>query len=99
MRVRDMAYAVIRMVTDSIDAFVNKDESAARAVIESDDVVDAHFTAVRNDIIELIACDPGHGAAAVDMLMIAKYLERIGDHAVNIAGWVIFAITGEHTGG
>ena len=99
VRVRDMAYAVIRMVTDSIDAFVNKDESAARAVIESDDVVDAHFTAVRNDIIELIACDPVHGAAAVDMLMIAKYLERIGDHAVNIAGWVIFAITGEHTGG
>ncbi len=91
-----MAEAAIRMVTQSIDAFVGKDTQLAEAVIERDDVVDELFDTVKNDLIELIQRDSANGGQAIDLIMIAKYLERIGDHAVNIAEWVLFSITGKH---
>lgn len=94
----DMAKAVIKMVTDSIDAFVKHDLALAQAVIAYDDVVDDLFIKIKNDLIELIALDKQGGELALDTLMIAKYLERIGDHATNIAEWVVFAITGKHVG-
>jgi len=91
-----MADATTKMVTDSIDAFVKKDQALAQSVIASDDVVDELFVHVKADLIELIHEDTDNGSQALDLLMIAKYFERIGDHAVNIAEWVIFSITGKH---
>ncbi len=93
-----MARATIKMVTDSIDAFVRKDLTLARAVIEADDEVDELFEAVRDELVSLIREDASNGDQAMDFLMIAKYFERIGDHAVNIAEWVEFSITGLHKG-
>jgi len=91
-----MAEATTNMVTQSIDAFVKKDLELARSVIESDDLVDELFVAVRKDWIEHIRNGGADGEQAADMLMVAKYFERIGDHAENIAGWVIFSVTGKH---
>jgi len=91
-----MAEATIKMVTDSIDAFVEKDLELAQAVINYDDVVDDLYVTVKNDLIELVHADVKNGEQAFDLLQIAKYYERIGDHAVNIAEWVIFSITGKH---
>ena len=91
-----MAEATKKMVTESIDAFVAKDAALATKVLADDDLVDSLFLKLRHDIIEMIAADPGCGEEAVDVLMIAKYLERIGDHATNIAEWVLFSITGTH---
>ena len=91
-----MADAAKKMVTESIDAFVKKDAALATKVLADDDLVDSLFLKLRHDIIEMIADDPGCGEEAVDVLMIAKYLERIGDHATNIAEWVLFSITGTH---
>lgn len=93
-----MAAEVIQMVTGSVDAYVRQDAALAHAVIAGDDVVDRYFTQVRSVLIQKIAEDPASGERAMDLLMIDKYLERIGDHAVNIAEWVIFAVTGEHKG-
>ena len=91
-----MADATIKMVSDSIDAYVNKDLSLADSVIEYDDIVDTLFTTVKKDLIAIIHENVENGEQAMDLLMIAKYFERIGDHAVNIAEWVIFSITGRH---
>ncbi|GHT67114.1 phosphate transport system regulatory protein PhoU [Spirochaetia bacterium] len=91
-----MADATIKMVTDSIDAFVKKDLALAQAVIAADNAVDDLFDIVKKDMIQLIHEDVQNGEQAVDLLQIAKYFERIGDHAVNIAEWVIFSITGRH---
>jgi phosphate transport system protein len=91
-----MAAATIKMVTDSIDAFVKKDAALAQAVIVGDNVVDGLFDLVKKDMIQLIHEDAENGEQALDLLQIAKYFERIGDHAVNIAEWVIFSITGRH---
>lgn len=91
-----MAAATIKMVTNSIDAFVKKDLALAQSVISYDDVVDNLFDSVKRDLIQLIHEDVQNGEQAIDLLQIAKYLERIGDHAVNIAEWVIFSITGKH---
>ncbi len=91
-----MAQATIKMVTDCIDAFVKKDLTLAQSVIVYDDVVDDLYVTVRNDLIALIHDDAKNGEQAFDLLQIAKYYERIGDHAVNIAEWVIFSITGKH---
>ncbi|GHU69921.1 phosphate transport system regulatory protein PhoU [Spirochaetia bacterium] len=91
-----MADATIKMVTDSIDAFVKKDLALAQAVIVSDNAVDDLFEIVKKEMIQLIHEDVQNGEQAVDLLQIAKYFERIGDHAVNIAEWVIFSITGRH---
>jgi len=90
-----MASATVKMVTESIDAFVKKDLSLARAVIAYDDHVDELFNTVKADLIELIRADSANGEQAIDLAMIAKYFERIGDHAENIAEWVVFSITGE----
>ena len=94
----DMARAVIAMVTESVDAFVRRDTELAAAVIRRDDEVDALFGRVREELIGMIARCPGDGAYALDILMIAKYFERIGDHAVNVAEWVEFSVTGVHKG-
>ncbi|MDR2938795.1 MAG: phosphate signaling complex protein PhoU, partial [Clostridiales bacterium] len=91
-----MAEATIKMLNGSIDAFVKKDLELAQAVIKYDDIVDGLFTAIKNDLINLIREDVENGKQAIDLIMIAKYFERIGDHAVNIAEWVVFTLTGEH---
>ena len=91
-----MAKAAIRMVTDSVDAYVKQDVDAAHRVIAGDDVVDDYFDKVKTSLISLIAHNPDEGRYALDLLMIAKYFERIGDHAVNIAEWVVFSVTGIH---
>lgn len=93
---RRMAKAVIQMVTESVDAYVKHDIMLAEKVITDDDVVDGCFDQVKTRLIERIAARPDDGAYALDLLMIAKYFERIGDHAVNIAEWVIFSVTGVH---
>lgn len=93
----DMARATIKMVTESIDAFVRQDLELAKAVIAHDDVVDAYFLTIRQELIGMIHSDPNQGEYALDVLMIAKYFERIGDHATNIAEWVEFSITGVHS--
>ena len=94
LNIRDMAFAAIKMVTESVDAFVKKDVGIAKQVIEYDDVVDNCFCAVKDRLTERLKQPEADGEFALDLLMIAKYFERIGDHAVNIAGWVIFSITG-----
>lgn len=96
--IHDMAAAVIRMVTDSIDAFVKKDAAAAKAVIDYDDIVDGFFDKVKKMIIASFSNPETDSEYAIDLLMIAKYLERIGDHAVNIAKWVLFSLTGNKEG-
>jgi len=94
--IEDMARETINMVTESIDAFVKKDVDLAKAVLVHDDVVDDYFEKMKCDIIKLIAGDPDDGEFALDLLMISKYFERIGDHATNIAEWVIYSVTGIH---
>lgn len=94
--IRLMAEATIKMVTESVDAFVRQDLSIAQAAIDHDDVVDDNFIRGKASLIHMIADQPADGEYALDLLMIAKYFERIGDHAVNIAEWVVFSVTGEH---
>lgn len=96
LHISDMATATIKMVTDSIDAFVKRDLKLAEEVIAYDDVVDELFCKIKKDVISLITNNQKDGEQFVDIIMIAKYLERIGDHATNIAEWVVFSITGEH---
>ena len=87
-----MASEASVMLIDSIDAFTEKNETKAKAVIEHDDIVDDLFNEVKKELIELIKNNPKRGEEEIDMLMIAKYLERIGDHATNIAEWVIYSL-------
>lgn len=94
--IREMAKVTINMVTDCVDAYVKQDLKLARSVYEHDDVVDACFDKVKAKLISMIAENTENGEYAIDLLMIAKYFERIGDHAVNIAEWVEFSVTGEH---
>ena len=94
--IEDMARETIRMVIDSVEAFVKKDLTLAEDVLLHDDVVDNYFNQIKNDIIRLIAEGSADGEFALDLLMIAKYFERLGYHATNIAEWVIFSVTGEH---
>ena len=96
--IRQMAQAVIGMVNQSIDAFVRKDAVLAEDVIAQDDIVDAFFLDMKKLLIGMIAENPQQGEFALDLLMIAKYLERSGDHAVNIAEWVIYSVTGRLKG-
>ncbi len=93
--VGDMARAAIGMVTDSVDAFVRGDLNLAHAVIARDDQLDGLFLAVREKLTDLIS-QGRDGGLCLDLLMVAKYFERIGDHACNIAQWVEYAITGEY---
>lgn len=96
IHIKDMASAAIKMVTDSIESFVKKDLKLARSVTEYDDRVDNLFCCVKDELVQLISEDKTNGEFCIDLLMIAKYLERIGDHAVNIAEWVEYSITGTH---
>ena len=93
---REMAKAVIQMVTESVDAYVKHDIALAEKVIADDDIVDDYFDSVKKKLIGSIARNPGDGEYALDILMIAKYFERIGDHATNIAEWLEFSVTGSH---
>lgn len=94
--IEQMAKATIEMVTTSVDAFVKRDLELARSVFTRDDIVDNLFVTIKNDLIELIREDVNNGEQAIDLIMVAKYFERIGDHAVNLADWVIFSIVGHH---
>lgn len=94
----EMAAVAGEMVQKAIDAYVNKDLSLAKKVIATDDLVDDLFIVVKDDLITLIGEDSKNGTQALDLLMVAKYLERVGDHAVNIGEWVVFSITGMHKG-
>ena len=94
--IEEMARETIEMVTASVDAFVKKDIALAQKVIDQDDVVDDYFSRVKCGIISLITENHADGEFALDLLMISKYFERIGDHATNIAEWVIYSVTGTH---
>lgn len=96
IHIGEMTCAAVKMVTDSVESFVKKDLNMAQGVIQYDDVVDSAFLSVREELIALIRGDSAAAAQALDLLMVAKYLERIGDHAVNVAQWVIYSITGDY---
>lgn len=96
LHIRSMSEEAVKMVTQSVDSFVKGDLELARSVIAYDDVVDNLFSKIRGEIIEQIAADGANGEVYIDLLMIAKYLERIADHATNIAEWVEYSITGIH---
>ena len=93
-----MAENAIRMVTGALDAYVRKDVVLAQQVMGMDDAIDALFVTVKDELIDLIRHDAAAGSQAIDLMMIAKYYERIGDHAQNIAEWVEYALTGRHKG-
>lgn len=95
-KLKQMAGEAVSMVTDSIDSFVTDSAERARQVVLHDDVVDGLFDEIKRSLIETLRADGADGEYCLDLLMIAKYLERIGDHAVNIAGWVEYALTGEY---
>ena len=96
-KIGDMASASARMVRDSVSAYVEKNLELARKVMEADDIVDELFENVKEEVMQMIVAGNNAGKA-IDLIMIAKYLERIGDHATNIAEWVEFSITGIHKG-
>ena len=95
--IRLMAETAQQMVRSSIDAYVNQDMALVKKVISMDDIVDDAFDRTKETLIHMISCNREDGQYCLDLLMIAKYLERIGDHATNIAEWVAFSITGQHT--
>ena len=95
----EMAESAVKMVTESVDAFVKSDLELAKKVVADDDIVDDYFVKVKRQLIKRITDVPSDGEYALDLLMIAKYFERIADHAVNIAEWVIFSVTGVHKEG
>ena len=97
--VQEMAQAAIKMVTESVDAYVNKDVALAEKVLKEDDIIDEYFMESKRRLIKMVADNPENGEYALDLLMVAKYFERIGDHATNIAEWVIFSVTGVHEEG
>mgnify|MGYP002515757528 FL=1 len=94
--IRLMAETAQQMVRSSIDAYVNQDMALVKKVIDMDDIVDDAFDRTKETLIHMISCNREDGQYCLDLLMIAKYLERIGDHATNIAEWVAFSITGQH---
>ena len=96
IHIADMARATIKMVTDSIDSFVKRDIDMAHSVIKHDQIVDDLFDKIKSELISAIEQKSANAEALCDLLMIAKYFERIGDHAENIAEWVIYSITGKH---
>lgn len=91
-----MADEAVKMLTGAINAYVYNDEALAKSVIESDDIVDDLFLRVKTELTDMIVNDSSKANSALDLLMIAKYMERIADHATNIAEWVVFSITGVH---
>ncbi len=95
-KIGEMAKDVIYMVTESVNAYVQKDVTMAKNIIKYDDEVDRLFDELKTEIMELISTKNESAEKAIDLLMIAKYLERIGDHATNIAEWAVFSVTGIH---
>lgn len=93
-----MAEEAVRMVSESVEAFVKRDVELAKTAIKHDDIIDGYFVKVKSEIIGLIEQKAGDGEYLLDLLMAAKYFERIGDHAVNIAEWVMFSVTGVRKG-
>lgn len=91
-----MGDLALKMVRDSVNSFINNDEPLADEVIRLDDEMDELFLTVKNDLIELIKVDANNGDQAIELMMVAKYLERIGDHAVNVAEWTKYNETGVH---
>ena len=91
-----MARAASSMVTESVDSFVKKDLELAEKVIVDDNIVDGYFDKVKSDLIVMISEEPGKGQLYLDLLMVAKYLERIADHTTNIGEWVAYSITEQH---
>lgn len=96
VNIAEMAKATVSMVTDSVEAFVKKDLKLAEQVIEKDDVVDEMFASIKKKLMELVRSQNVDAEPALDLLMAAKYFERIGDHAVNVAEWVEYSVTGIH---
>ncbi len=96
IQIGEMARATIEMVNDAVDSFVRKDIALARSVMDYDDIVDDLFVRIKNELIASITNGDTRGELFLDILMIAKYFERIGDHAVNVAEWVEYSITGSH---
>ena len=94
--VQEMAKAAIKIVTESVDAYVTRDVLLAEAILKEDDIIDEYFMESKRRLFKMISENPEHGEYALDLLMITKYFERIGDHATNIAEWVIFSVTGVH---
>lgn len=99
LHIAEMARAVIGMVTDSVESFVRRDLELARSVCQADDEVDELFNRVKRELITFLRQSPDAGEEGLDILMVAKYLERIGDHATNVAEWVEYSITGIHPSG
>ena len=91
-----MGNLAVKMVRESVNSFINNNESLADEVIKLDDEMDEMFLAVKNDLIELIKKDGNNGDQAIELMMVAKYLERIGDHAVNVCEWTKYNETGVH---
>lgn len=94
--IKKMLTLVIEMVNMSIDAFIKKDQVLAKEMIELDYKVNDLFDIIKEDLVNLIQKDKNNGEQALNLMMVAKYLERIGDHAQNIGEWILFSITGEH---
>ncbi len=97
--IEEMSNAAGKMVSDSVEAFVRKDEQLAKDVIASDDKVDSLFDIMKRRLIETISKEQANGEMYIDLIMIAKYYERIGDHATNIAEWVLYYLTGTKVSG
>ncbi len=93
-----MAQVTVQMVNGSVRAYIQQDVDLAKQIIKTDDVVDEYFVSVKKLLLQMITQNPEQGEEALDLLMIAKYYEKIGDHAVNIAEWVIFSAIGEYKG-
>lgn len=96
IHISEMAQASVQMVITSVDSYVQKNTDLAKAVIAADDKVDEYFKKVKRELIEAVRSGNDNAEVLLDLLMIAKYFERIGDHAENVAEWVIYAITGVH---
>ncbi len=94
--ISEMAQSAVKMLTTSIDSYIRQDTQLAQSVIAMDDTVDEHFIRLKKQLIAYICIEKENAESVLDLLMIAKYFERIGDHAENIAEWVIYAITGQH---
>jgi len=95
-KIQEMAKHAISMVVDSVDAYTRQDMELAKAVLEHDDIVDSDFVQIKKELIGAIAANPAQGEDTLDLLMIAKYFERIADHATNVAEWVMYGMTGTH---
>lgn len=96
--IKAMAEDTLKMVTNSIDAFVKKDLDLSQSVVSSDDVIDQSYVKIKKNLIQLLSENQNDAELCVDLLLITKYLERIADHACNIAKWVVYTITGKIAG-